>query len=221
MTTISDIQIPSVSKDVNVRVLGQMDYQNAWDKMRQFNEQRDNTSKDEIWLIEHPPVFTLGLNGKTDHIHDAGNIPVIKCDRGGQVTYHGPGQLVTYVLMDLQRRHWGVKKLVSHLEQAVIDLLSEYAIDAQRKDQAPGVYVNGAKIAALGLRVRRGCSYHGLSLNVAMDLSPFGLINPCGYAGLESAQLSDLSPGVDMNQVATQLITHLNKQLYADPDPAE
>jgi len=216
MATTPDIQNPAICDDVNIRILGLMDYQITWDKMRAFNEQRSNTTKDEIWIVEHPPVFTLGLNGKLDHILHNKDIPVVQCDRGGQVTYHGPGQLVAYVLMDLQRRHWGVKKLVSQLEQAVIDLLSEYTVEAKRKDQAPGVYVNEAKIAALGLRVRRGCSYHGLSLNVAMDLSPFELINPCGYPGLDSVQLSDLSPGVDIEHVATQLIFHLHKQLYAE-----
>lgn len=193
-----------------------MDYQTAWDKMREFNEQRSSASKDEIWLVEHPPVFTLGLNGKNEHILNARNIPVIKCDRGGQVTYHGPGQIVAYIMMDLQRRNWGVKKLVSQLEQAVLELLKEYNIDGQRKEKAPGIYVDGSKIAALGLRVRRGCSYHGLSLNVDMDLSPFNLINPCGYEGLESTQLSELAADIDVNRVATQLISHLSQQLYGE-----
>ncbi|WP_455376477.1 lipoyl(octanoyl) transferase LipB [Kaarinaea lacus] len=216
MTTFSDIEIPASSEKFTVCLLGSMDYQTAWDKMREFNQQRNDSTKDEVWIVEHPPVFTLGLNGKKSHIHDAGNIPVVQCDRGGQVTYHGPGQLVAYVLMDLQRRNWGVKKLVNRLEQAIINLLSEYEIKAERKENAPGVYVNAAKIAALGLRVRRGCSYHGLSLNVNMDLSPFSLINPCGYPGLESTQLSDLTSDVDMGRVATQLISHLGEQLYAD-----
>ncbi len=217
MSHFPDIKVPVTSGDVIVNVLGVQDYQAVWDRMRRFNEQRSDTSKDEIWIVEHPPVFTLGLNGKTSHIHDAGNIPVIQCDRGGQVTYHGPGQLVAYILMDLQRRSWGVKKLVNKLEQSIIDLLDEYQIKAERKAQAPGVYVGGAKIAALGLRVRRGCCYHGLSLNVDMDLSPFGLINPCGYADLESTQLSDLVSNINNSQVATQLISQLNRHLYADP----
>lgn len=216
MTVLSNLDIPAVSENVFVRSLGRMDYQSAWEKMREFNEQRDDTTRDEIWIVEHPPVFTLGLNGKTSHILDSGNIPVIQCDRGGQVTYHGPGQIVAYILMDLERRHWGVKKLVNQLEQAVIDLLDEYQVRGERKDQAPGVYVDGAKIAALGLRVRRGCCYHGLSLNVFMDLSPFEQINPCGYSGLASAQLCDLAPDADLPQVAVQLITHLNQQLYGD-----
>ena len=219
MSVLADINIPSVSKNVLVRALGRMDYESAWDKMREFNEQRDESTRDEIWIMEHPPVFTLGLNGKDSHIIDAGDIPVIKCDRGGQVTYHGPGQIVAYILMDLQRRHWGIKKLVNRLEQAIIDLLTEYDIRAGRKEQAPGVYVDGAKIAALGLRVRRGCSYHGLSLNVFMDLTPFNRINPCGYPGLASTQLCDLVPDADLRQVTVQLISHLNRQLYQDWEP--
>lgn len=216
MTSPANIPIPTVSDQVNICLLGTLDYQDAWDRMRKFNEQRTQATKDEIWIVEHPPVFTLGLNGKADHILDAKNIPVIKSDRGGQVTYHGPGQLVAYILMDLERRHWGVKKLVDKIEQSIIELLSEYSIDASRKEGAPGVYVNDAKIAALGLRVKRGCSYHGLSLNVEMDLSPFQQINPCGYADLESTQMSELTPGVDPRDVKTKLITHLNSQLYED-----
>ena len=181
-----------------IRELGLRDYQSVWDDMRTFNQQRDVASSDEIWLVEHPAVFTLGLNGKPEHIIDVHDIPVIQCDRGGQVTYHGPGQIVAYVLMDLQRRHWGIKILVNHLEQSVIDVLAEYDIAAERKSDAPGVYVDGAKIAALGLRVRRGCSYHGLSFNVDMDLAPFSYINPCGFEGLASIQKSfncvDASP---------------------------
>jgi lipoyl(octanoyl) transferase len=198
-----------------IRELGLRDYQSVWDDMRTFNQQRDVTSSDEIWLVEHPAVFTLGLNGKPEHIIDAHDIPVIQCDRGGQVTYHGPGQIVAYVLMDLQRRHWGVKILVNHLEQSVIDVLAEYDIDAERKSDAPGVYVDGAKIAALGLRVRRGCSYHGLSFNVDMDLAPFSYINPCGFEGLSSTQLKDFRIDVDTQQVKQQLLHHLTQELFA------
>lgn len=216
MTGFSSIKIPVVSNQVIINILGRMDYQEAWDKMRDFNAQRSTDSKDEIWIVEHPPVFTLGLNGKAEHILNARNIPVVKCDRGGQVTYHGPGQIVAYILMDLERKRWGVKKLVNQLEQAIIDLLGDYGVDGNRKENAPGVYVNGAKIAALGLRVRRGCSYHGLSFNVDMDLAPFNLINPCGYEGLESTQLKDLAHNVDLERTATQLIDHLNRQLYSE-----
>ena len=201
-----------------VRELGLRDYQSVWDDMRTFNQQRDVTSSDEIWLVEHPATFTLGLNGKPEHIIDAHDIPVIQCDRGGQVTYHGPGQIVAYIMLDLQRRHWGIKKLVNRLEQTVIDVLAEYEIAAERKSDAPGVYVDGAKIAALGLRVRRGCSYHGLSFNVDMDLAPFSYINPCGFEGLSSTQLKDCRIDVDIEQVKQQLLHHLTQQLFAATD---
>ena len=198
-----------------VRDLGLTGYQTVWDDMRAFTQQRNHATADEIWIVEHPPVFTLGLNGKLEHIIDAHAVPVIHCDRGGQVTYHGPGQIVAYILMDLQRRHWGIKKLVNCLEQAVIELLAGYDIPAARKEHAPGVYVDGAKIAALGLRVRRGCTYHGLSFNVDMDLTPFSSINPCGFEGLQSTQLKAHSAGAGMRVVKTQLISHLTQQLFA------
>ena len=200
--------------NVNIRDLGLSDYQTVWDDMRSFTEQRDELTTDEIWIVEHPAVFTLGLNGKVEHIIDAHDIPVIQCDRGGQVTYHGPGQLVAYVLMDLQRRHWGIKKLVNRIEQVIIDLLADYSIQAERKDNAPGVYIDSAKIAALGLRVRRGCSYHGLSLNVDMDLTPFSYINPCGFEGLASVQMKDLNPATETETVKEHLIDHLTRQLF-------
>lgn len=199
--------------EFKTRELGLRDYQSVWDDMRAFNAQRSDTTIDEIWFVEHPPVFTLGLNGKSEHIIDAHNIPVIQCDRGGQVTYHGPGQIVAYIMMDLQRRHWGVKKLVNYLEQTVIDVLAEYTINAKRKPDAPGVYVNDAKIAALGLRVRRGCSYHGLSFNVDMDLTPFSYINPCGYEGLASTQLKDFDNAADIQVVKRQLHHYLLQYL--------
>ncbi|WP_455219503.1 lipoyl(octanoyl) transferase LipB [Kaarinaea lacus] len=198
---------------LNIRDLGLSDYQTVWDDMRSFTEQRNALTRDEIWIVEHPPVFTLGLNGKSEHIIDSHDIAVIQCDRGGQVTYHGPGQLVAYILVDLQRRHWGVKKLVNRIEQVIIDLLNDYSIHADRKDNAPGVYVDSAKIAALGLRVRRGCSYHGLSLNVDMDLTPFSFINPCGFEGLASVQMKDLNPGTNMQDVKKRLIDQLIRQL--------
>ncbi len=201
-----------------IRELGLRDYQSVWDDMRTFNQQRDVTSSDEIWLVEHSAVFTLGLNGKAEHIIDAHDIPVIQCDRGGQVTYHGPGQIVAYIMVDLQRRHWGIKKLVNRLEQTVIDVLAEYEIAAERKSDAPGVYVDGAKIAALGLRVRRGCSYHGLSFNVDMDLAPFSYINPCGFEGLSSTQLKNFRIDVDIEHVKQQLLHHLTQQLFAATD---
>ena len=195
--------------------LGQRDYTDVWQAMQSFTQQRNATTPDEVWLLEHTPVFTLGLNGKPEHILDAGNIPVIQCDRGGQVTYHGPGQLVVYTLFDLQRRRLGVKQLVALLEQTIIDVLREHGVHSVRKSGAPGVYVNDAKIAALGLRVRRGCSYHGLSLNLDMDLSPFQRINPCGYAGLAATQLKDHIDDVDNQVVAQQLLLHLQQLLQS------
>jgi lipoyl(octanoyl) transferase len=185
--------------------------------MRQFTDERHADSPDEIWVVEHDPVFTLGLNGKREHVLEPGDIPVVQSDRGGQVTYHGPGQIVVYVLVELKRRHLTIKTLVRLLEQAVINTLAQWRIAGDRKDNAPGVYVNGAKIAALGLRVRKGCSYHGLSLNVAMDLSPFNRINPCGYAGLESVQIADLNTTADVATVEERLTQELITLLDQKP----
>jgi lipoyl(octanoyl) transferase len=192
-----------------VRRLGQRDYLSCWREMQAFTEARTPEQADEIWLLEHPPVFTLGLAGKREHLLAPGEIPVIACDRGGQVTYHGPGQLVVYMLIDLKRQGLGVRRLVSTIEQAVVDLLDELGIPAAARPDAPGVYVKGRKIASLGLRVRRGCSYHGLSLNVDMDLEPFRRINPCGYAGLEVTQLADLDVHLDVATVGERLLPHL------------
>ncbi len=198
--------------DILVRHLGLRDYETVWHEMQQFTEQRNENTADEIWLLEHPPVFTLGLNGKREHILDAGNIPVVQCDRGGQVTYHGPGQLIVYFLLDLKRRNLGVKKLVNKIEQAIIDLLADSGIESQRRDKAPGIYIEDAKIAALGLRVRRGCSYHGLSLNIDMDLEPFTRINPCGFANLKTIQTHDILPNATLADTSTALLTQLEKQ---------
>ncbi|MEW6352835.1 MAG: lipoyl(octanoyl) transferase LipB [Pseudomonadota bacterium] len=181
--------------------------------MQSFTAARTPATPDELWLLEHPSVYTLGLNAKPEHLHDPGDIPVIHVDRGGQVTHHGPGQLVAYTLLDLQRRGWGVRRLVSALEQAVIDLLAEFDIPAEARRDAPGVYVRGAKIAAVGLRVRHGCCYHGLSFNVAMDLEPFRRMNPCGYAGLAVTQFSDLGGPADMRQAGALLGARLVRQL--------
>lgn len=181
--------------------------------MQAFTEQRTADTVDEFWLTQHPPVFTLGLNGKAEHLLAPGDIPVVQCDRGGQVTYHGPGQIVLYLLLDLRRRNLGVKSLVHKMEQAIIDVLAQYGIDAQRKTGAPGIYVEGAKIAALGLRVRKGCSYHGLSLNVDMELEPFSRINPCGYAGLPTVQMRDLIPAPDTAALSQALLESLQNQL--------
>lgn len=189
--------------------MGRCDYMPVWHAMQQFTAQRIADTVDEIWLVEHPPVYTQGLNGKPEHLLAPGAIPVVHTDRGGQVTYHGPGQVVVYALMDLKRKGWGVRDLVSHLEQAAIDLLHGYGITAVARRDAPGVYVAGAKIAALGLRVKRGCSYHGLSFNVDMDLEPFSRINPCGYPGMPVTQLRALGVPSGINEVANDLLEHL------------
>lgn len=168
---------------------------------------------DELWLVEHPPVFTQGQAGKPEHLLKDIGVPVVPIDRGGQITYHGPGQVVVYLLIDLQRRHIKVRELVNKIEQAVIDLLASYGIDAARRDGAPGVYVGEAKVAALGLRIRNGCSYHGVSLNVNMDLTPFAAINPCGYAGMAVTQLHDLGVNVSVSEAGEALLQHLQKQL--------
>jgi lipoyl(octanoyl) transferase len=202
-----------ITSDIVVRFPGLQEYSIAWQNMQRFTQERSPDTPDEIWLLEHRPVYTLGLNGKREHVLDSKNIPVIQCDRGGQVTYHGPGQLVVYLLLDLRRRNVGVKQLVYTMEQAVIDLLSELDIEAQRRDNAPGVYVGDAKIAALGLRVRRGCSYHGLSLNIDMDLEPFSRINPCGFPNLAATQLRDHSPGTTLEKAGESLLHHLQNLL--------
>jgi len=206
--------MPTLSQNsLCVRQLGRRDYASTWHAMQQFTAQRTADSPDEIWWVEHPPVYTQGLNGKPEHVLTPGAIPVVQTDRGGQVTYHGPGQLLAYVLVDLTRKGWGVRDLVSGLEQAVIDLLHDYGIAGVARRDAPGVYVDGAKIAALGLRVKRGCSYHGLSLNVDMDLEPFSRINPCGYAGLPVTQLRALGGPGDLTEVAEVLRKHLCARL--------
>ncbi len=175
-------------RDFNLRP-----YPEMWQAMQQFTQTRQASTPDELWLVEHPPVYTQGQAGKPEHLLMPSNIPLVQTDRGGQITYHGPGQLVAYPLLDLRRHNLGVRDLVTLLENVTIALLAQLGITAQAKADAPGVYVEGKKIASLGLRVRRGCSFHGLSLNVAMDLSPFNAINPCGYAGLQMAQVADYS----------------------------
>ena len=174
-----------------VRELGRVDYATSLAEMQAFTDRRNADTADEVWLLEHDPVFTLGLNADASHILNAGDIPVVNVDRGGQVTYHGPGQLVAYVLMDMRRSQLGVRELVMRLETAVIDTLAGYSIAASARRDAPGVYVDGAKIASLGLRIRKGSSYHGLAVNVAMQLEPFSRINPCGFAGLPVTQVSE------------------------------
>lgn len=196
-----------------LRDLGRVDYRPAWEAMQRFTEERNADTPDEIWFLEHPPVFTLGLAGKREHLLAPGDIEVIHIDRGGQVTYHGPGQLVVYPLVDLRRLGLGVRGLVCALERAVIDVLAGYGIGADTRPDAPGVYVEGRKVASLGLRVRHGCSYHGLAFNVGMDLEPFSRINPCGYEGLEVTQVSALGGPGDVRRVAADLKPHLLERL--------
>ncbi|ENM5740545.1 lipoyl(octanoyl) transferase LipB [Vibrio mimicus] len=192
-----------------VRRLGRRDYTPVWQAMHQFTDQRDSTTRDEVWLVEHNPVFTQGQAGKAEHLLNTGDIPVVQSDRGGQVTYHGPGQLVAYFLIDLRRKHLGVRELVTHIENLVINTLKHYQIDSAARPDAPGVYVQDKKICSLGLRIRRGCSFHGLALNIQMDLTPFLRINPCGYAGMEMVQLSDLYGPIGIEQVEQALIQEL------------
>lgn len=199
-----------------VKSLGRSDYRETWQAMRDFTNARGRETADELWITEHDPVFTQGLNGRPEHLLAPGNIPVVQIDRGGQVTYHGPGQLLLYCLLDLTRLGLGVKGLVALIEQSVIDLLRQYDIDARGRAGAPGVYVGEAKIAALGLRIRKGCCYHGLSLNVDLDLEPFSRINPCGYQGLAVTRLLDFGIGDAVETVGEKLagilIGHLSEK---------
>jgi lipoyl(octanoyl) transferase len=192
-----------------IRELGRQPYETVWREMQRFTAERDDTTRDEIWLVEHPPVFTLGQAGRPEHLLAPGDIPVIHTDRGGQVTYHGPGQLVAYLLLNLRRHGLGVRQLVTLIEQSLIDLLRDYDVTAIARADAPGVYVDGRKIAALGLRVRHGCSFHGLSLNVDMDLEPFSRINPCGFADLQVTQLGDLTRPEALFRVGDRLTRHI------------
>jgi lipoyl(octanoyl) transferase len=196
-----------------IRKLGLMSYDTTWQFMKDFTHQRTLSTPDEFWLVEHFPVFTQGQAGKPEHILNPGTIPIVQSDRGGQVTYHGPGQLVIYVLINLKRKNLGVKLLITHLETAIISLLAQYNILGTTQIKAPGVYVNQCKIASLGLRVRRGYSYHGVSLNVSMDLEPFNRIHPCGYPNLKVVQMRDFNHSISTTEVAPQLITHLMHQL--------
>lgn len=198
---------------LRVRWLGQQDYSEVWARMRRFTDTRGPETEDELWLLEHPPVFTLGQAGLPEHVLDPGPIPVISCDRGGQVTYHGPGQLVAYLLLDLKRTRLGVKQLVQRLERAVVELLAEYGVAARARADAPGVYVGEAKIASIGLRVRHGCSYHGVALNLDLDLAPFARINPCGYPGLAVTRLCDLGVALDARTAGERLSRHLARLL--------
>lgn len=205
-----------------MRYLGRRDYGPIWRAMQAFTATRDSVTPDELWLLEHTPVFTLGQAGRREHLLEPGEIPVLQVDRGGQVTYHGPGQLVAYVLLDLQRAGMGVKGLVGCLEDAVITLLAGYGVRGGRAQGAPGVYVEGKKIASLGLRVRHGCSYHGLALNLDGDLEPFSRINPCGYPGLRVTQLADWVVDLDPGAVSRDLAEILARVLGFDTlEPAD
>lgn len=198
--------------DLIVRQLGLQPYAPIWEKMQAFTNQRDSETPDEIWLLQHQPVFTQGQAGKAEHLLSPGEIPVVQTDRGGQITYHGPGQLVVYLLLDLRRRKLGVRDVVTLMENAVIELLASIGIQASAKPDAPGVYVDGSKIASLGLRVRRGCSFHGLALNVDMDLEPFLRINPCGYAGMQMTQVKHFVD-VNIDDLANDLTDYFVKKL--------
>jgi lipoyl(octanoyl) transferase len=202
----------SGEQELGVRRLGRADYLPVWHAMQQFTDARTEQTPDELWLVEHPPVFTQGQAGKSEHVLAPGDIPVVQVDRGGQVTYHGPGQIVAYPLVDLRRLRIGVRDLVCRIEEAIIQVLASHGVAGERIAGAPGIYVGGAKIAALGLRVRRGCAFHGLAFNIDMDLEPFGRINPCGFQGLEVTQLVSFTP-VDLRAVERELANHLARVL--------
>jgi lipoyl(octanoyl) transferase len=211
----------SPPRDIIVRKLGLSDYFQTWQAMRSFTAERGTDSKDEIWLLQHPPVYTLGLNGKNKARPALSNIPFVHCDRGGDITYHGPGQLVAYLFIDLRRHGLGVKALVTALEQAVIDLLKTFNLTGMRRKGAPGVYIENKKIAALGLRIRNGFSYHGLALNVNMDLHPFEYIAPCGYPDLEVTQLADFGATCDMETIGAALSAQLLDNLGYNAAPSK
>lgn len=196
-----------------IRQLDRQDYQTTWQAMQQFTLTRDRETADEIWVTEHPPVYTLGLNGKPEHLFNTGVIPVINSDRGGQVTYHGPGQLIVYTLLDIKRLNLNIRQLVTVLEQAMIGTLAEFGITANARADAPGVYVDEKKIGSIGLRIKKNCSYHGLSLNNQMDLQPFNNINPCGYPGLQVTQLAELGVNLSNAELAKYLVHAISTAL--------
>ena len=204
---------PADQRPLLVRELGRLDYAPVYAAMRRFTDRRQPGAMDEIWLLEHPPVYTLGMNGKPEHVLNAGAIPVLRVDRGGQVTYHGPGQLVVYLLLELRRSGLGVRSLVTLMEQSLIELVGGWGVSSHARPEAPGVYVGERKIASLGLRIRRGYSYHGLALNVDMDLEPFRRINPCGYPGLVLTQLHELAPAASVGECSRRLLEILRRRL--------
>lgn len=202
-----------IMQKLNVRWLGQQDYTACWQAMQQFTHERDQETVDELWLLEHTPVFTQGQNGKKEHVLHPGDIPVIQTDRGGQVTYHGPGQLMVYTLIDLKRKQFNIRELVTALEESVVQLLAEHNIKATAKREAPGVYVDDKKICSIGLRIRKGCAYHGIAFNVSMDLQPFTRINPCGFSSLKMIQLAELSSLANPLETGHQLVNYLMANL--------
>ena len=208
-----ELDLSQVEQQLIVRDLGLKEYQPVWQAMHDFTDSRTDTTPDEVWLVEHPAVFTQGQAGKPEHLLNPGDIPVVQSDRGGQVTYHGPGQLVVYFLLNLRRKGYGVRELVTHIETLVINTLKSYDIHSAARPDAPGVYVDNSKICSLGLRIRKGCSFHGLALNIDMDLSPFLRINPCGYQGMEMTQVRKLNPDARLDNVKQVLIKKLITQL--------
>jgi|SRR5579871_1365775 len=213
MSAVVDVPAERSALAAVVRRLGCVDYEPTWRAMQRFTEERTAETPDEIWFLEHPPVFTLGLNASPAHLLAPGDIPVVQIDRGGQVTYHGPGQLVVYPLIDLRRAKLGVRDVVTALEKSVIQLATDFGIGAEAKREAPGIYVDGRKLGSVGIRIRRHCSYHGLAVNVNLDLEPFHRINPCGYQGLEMTQLKDLGGPASVEQAADALEGHLLRAL--------
>ena len=213
---VSDSVTTQNKHNLIIRQLDTMDYSKVWHAMQNFTDERDEKTEDELWLVQHPPVFTQGQAGKEEHLLMPGDIEVVKVDRGGQVTYHGPGQQVIYFMINLRRRKMGVRQLVTLIENAIVYSLNDFGIKAYPKPDAPGVYVNDKKIASLGLRVRKGCSFHGLALNVNMDLSPFLRINPCGYAGLEMIQTCDINGPQNITDACNALVKHLVTLLSTD-----
>lgn len=201
-----------------IKSLGIQEYQQIWEQMKKFTLARDERTEDEIWLLEHYPVYTQGQAGKAEHVLNPAGIPLVQSDRGGQVTYHGPGQLVAYVLMDIQRRKLGIRTLVCQLEQVLIQILDHYHIEAQTQCGAPGVYIKDKKIASIGLRVKNGCTYHGIALNVAMDLTPFQGINPCGFAKMAMTQMADYRKDITVQDVANVMSGVFRSQFNADQD---
>lgn len=206
---LSGVADKPVAHKLIVKQLGLQDYQPVWQAMHDFTNNRDDDTVDQVWLVEHKPVFTQGQAGKAEHLLATGDIPVVQSDRGGQVTYHGPGQLVAYFLLNLRRKNLGVRDLVTHIENLVINTLSSYGINSAARPDAPGVYVDNRKICSLGLRIRKGCSFHGLALNINMDLSPFLRINPCGYAGMEMVQVSELGGPDNLQAVSKVMINEI------------